>query len=125
MNTLSCKGWFIDYVVVYETTASDIPQDHFAKSPEKINLYQNYPNPFNPTTTIQFKLPEKSDVSLRIYDISGKLVKTLIDEEKDAGYHSVIWDGTGDDGASVNSGVYFYKIETDGHSDVKRCVMLK
>lgn len=125
MNTLSCKGWFIDYVVVYENTPSDIQEDHFAKSPEKINLYQNYPNPFNPTTTIQFKLPEKSDVSLRIYDITGKLVRTLMNEEKEAGYHSVIWDGNDEQGAAIHSGVYFYKIETDGYSDVKRCVMLK
>ncbi len=93
--------------------------------PDGCVMYQNYPNPFNPTTTIQFGLPQKSEVSLRIYDITGKLVKILVNEKKDAGYHSIIWNGMDDAGREVASGVYFYKIKSEDFKQTRKCLMLK
>jgi hypothetical protein len=95
--------------------------------PEAFALHANYPNPFNPTTTIEFDVPvgTYNYTSLRIYDVSGKLVKTLIDEPMEPGYHSVIWDGKDDNGKSVNSGVYIYKMTTESYHKTRRCILLK
>jgi hypothetical protein len=95
--------------------------------PDVYALRQNHPNPFNPKTTIEFDVPVETYnyTSLRIYDVSGKLVKTLVDEPLEPGYHSVVWDGKDDNGKSVNSGVYIYKMRTEGYHKVRRCVMLK
>jgi len=73
-------------------------------------LYNAYPNPFNPTTTIEFEVPHSMDVILNVYDISGKLVKTLVNDLKNTGKHSVIWDGTNQYGNTVANGVYIYKL---------------
>jgi len=74
--------------------------------PEVFELYQNYPNPFNPQTTIPYQLPSALDVTIRIYNMLGQLVETLVDESLPAGYHTVVWDG-----ARVSSGIYVYRIE--------------
>jgi hypothetical protein len=111
-------------------------KDHFATEvPGKFKLAQNYPNPFNPETTISFQLPTNGGntrgVNLAIYDISGKLVKTLINGEKEPGYHSVVWDGKNETGNEVSSGVYFYKIDVaaKGHAplftETKKMLLLK
>lgn len=105
------------------TTAVD---ENFTDTvPGEFRMTQNYPNPFNPTTTIQFQLPEPTAVAIRIYDLSGKLINTLVDGTRDAGYHGVTWNGVDERGNTVNSGVYIYKMETDSYTDVKRCILLK
>jgi hypothetical protein len=78
--------------------------------PAEFRLEQNYPNPFNPTTTIHYSLPQNAAVQLRVYDVLGREVRTLVDESRGAGYQSVVWDGMNNDGQSVASGVYFYRI---------------
>ena len=78
--------------------------------PERFALHQNYPNPFNPITNIRYDLPAHSRVSLVIYDILGRQVRTLVDDERIAGYHSVLWDGKDRTGAPVGTGVYIYRI---------------
>jgi hypothetical protein len=88
--------------------------------PIDISLYQNYPNPFNPTTTIPYQLPKSSFVNLSIYDISGRLVETLVSEHKSAGNYSVKWNPE-----NVGSGIYFYKIDAGKFSSVKKCLLLK
>jgi hypothetical protein len=93
--------------------------------PNVFRLHQNIPNPFNPETTIYFDLPKATHLELKIYDTHGKLVRILEDSEKDAGYHSVIWDGTDDTGQSVSSGVYIYRIKTDYETDTKRMILVK
>lgn len=93
--------------------------------PSQFSLNQNYPNPFNPTTTISFALPVAEKVRLDIYNILGQKVKTLVDAEKPAGVHQVVWDGRDGHGLSVSSGLYFYKIETASFREVKRMVFLK
>lgn len=88
-------------------------------------LHQNHPNPFNPATTIRFELAAKGPVALRVYDLRGQLVATLVDEERDAGSHSVMWNGLGDHGHRVNSGVYFYRIEVGDYVATRKFTLLK
>jgi len=93
--------------------------------PEKYVLFNNYPNPFNPTTTIKYGIPVHSKVTLKIYDILGREIKTLVDEIKDAGYHSVLWDGRNDNGRTVSTGVYIYRIQTNNFTNSKKMLFLK
>lgn len=93
--------------------------------PTRFALNQNYPNPFNPTTTISFALPVAEKVRIDVYNIQGQKVKTLIDGERSAGVHQVIWDGRDKNGILVSSGVYFYKIQAASFKEVKRMVFLK
>ncbi len=94
--------------------------------PADFGLFQNYPNPFNPTTTIRYRLTRPADVQLRIYNIVGQKVRTLINEQRLAGEHTVQWDGRNDHGTNVPSGVYLYKLETsDGQSLTRKMVLLK
>ncbi len=82
--------------------------------PEGFALHQNHPNPFNPSTTIAYELPEPGFVTIKIYDLSGRLVRILVSEQKNAGMYRVLWDGTSASGAQVAAGVYFYRIEFTG-----------
>ncbi|MEG8947010.1 T9SS type A sorting domain-containing protein [Rosettibacter firmus] len=88
--------------------------------PSKYVLLQNYPNPFNPTTTIEFGLPEKSNVKISVYDILGRLVTTLLDKNLNAGYHKVTFNAS-----NLTSGVYFYKIEAGNFVKVKKLMLIK
>ncbi len=88
--------------------------------PKDFSLGQNYPNPFNPTTEINFALPTACDVSLEVYNITGQRVTTLVDEVREAGQHSVLWD------ASTNaSGVYFYRLSAGEFTETKKMMLLK
>ncbi|MCL1827497.1 MAG: T9SS type A sorting domain-containing protein [Candidatus Cloacimonetes bacterium] len=88
-------------------------------------LQGNYPNPFNPETTISFSLATKGTVSLEIFNIKGQKVKTLLDEVREAGKHTITWNGIDDSGLSVGSGIYFYRMSTDSYSTVKKMVLMK
>lgn len=88
--------------------------------PKDFSLGQNYPNPFNPVTNIDFELPVGSKVSLTVYDISGKVVETLVSSVLNAGKYRVDWDAS-----KYSSGVYFYKIETDKFSNIKKMILVK
>lgn len=89
-------------------------------------LQQNYPNPFNPATTIGFSLSETDGVNLRIFDVSGQLVRVVLDQQMDRGTHTVQWNGTNDGGQQVASGIYFYELKTDqGFADRKSMLLLK
>ncbi len=93
--------------------------------PEVAMLTGNYPNPFNPATTISYSLPQDSDVQLEVYNVRGQLVKTLVDGYQQAGERHAVWNGTDDSGREVGSGVYFYKLATENHQDVRRMVLVK
>jgi hypothetical protein len=88
--------------------------------PDKFSLYQNYPNPFNPTTQIKYSIPQLSFVTIKVYDLLGKEIKTLVNEEKPIGNYEIEFDGS-----SLASGVYFYRIQSDNFSDVKKFILLK
>ena len=93
--------------------------------PNQFALRQNYPNPFNPETTIRFDLPTAAPVKLNIYNAKGQLVRTLVNEKMESGYHNICWDGTDETGYPVASGVYFYRINADKFNASKKMVMLK
>jgi FlgD Ig-like domain len=90
-----------------------------------VALGQNTPNPFNPSTTISFTLPSREQVTVSVYDANGRLVRTLLNESRDFGTHSVTWDGRDDAGSTVGSGVYFYRLTAGKYSESKKMVMLK
>ncbi len=83
-------------------------------------LNQNYPNPFNPSTTIQFGIPQQSFVSLKVYDMSGKLVSELVNEVKDKGYYTVKFDG-----ANLSSGFYIYRMTAGDYSVIRKMSLVK
>lgn len=89
-------------------------------SPFTFSLSQNYPNPFNPVTMINFEIPVRDVVSIKIYDVLGKEISTLVNEIRDAGRYNVLFDGS-----NLSSGVYFYKVVTGNHSDIKRMMLIK
>ena len=93
--------------------------------PEETALAQNYPNPFNSQTTISFTVPRRSKVALRIYNILGQLVRTLTDEVREPGVSVLPWDGRDHKGVQVASGVYFYRLETEGAILARKLVLVK
>ena len=93
--------------------------------PREFFLSQNYPNPFNPTTTISYGLPKDSNVKLEIFNLLGQRVMTLLDERQTAGYKSIIWDGRDNNGQSVSSGIYFYRVNTGDRQITKKMTLLK
>jgi hypothetical protein len=88
-------------------------------------LEQNYPNPFNPQTTIAYSLKERGRVKIDVYNVNGELVKTLLDENRDAGADKVTWNGTNNANQPVSSGVYFYKLVANNFAQTKKMVLLK
>ena len=88
-------------------------------------LQQNYPNPFNPETQISFSLKNSQDVKLSIYNIKGQLVKTLVNEKKSAGAHTVVWKGLDEYNKQVSSGIYFYKLETATYVNTMKMLLMK
>jgi hypothetical protein len=99
--------------------AGDVISDRFA-------LHQNVPNPFNPTTVIQYVVPESGAyVTLRIYDVGGRLVRTLVDGVVRSGLKSVVWDGRDGRGVRAASGVYFYRLEAPGYVKTRKMVLMK
>ncbi len=93
--------------------------------PKAFALAQNHPNPFNPSTTIQYDLPEAGHVQIRVFDIRGRVVSTLVDRQEEAGVHVVQWNGREDSGRTLSSGVYFYRMETASFSRIRKMVLLK
>ena len=88
--------------------------------PKKFSISQNYPNPFNPVTKINYSIPRTSSVSLKIYDILGREIKTLVEEVKVAGYYEINFDGS-----NLSSGVYFYRIQAGGFVETKKLILMK
>ena len=94
--------------------------EEISQAPKLFSLSQNYPNPFNPVTSIKYQIPKNTFVTIKVYDILGKEVRTLVNEVKSAGNYSIMFDAS-----SLSSGVYFYKISAGEFSDVKRMVLIK
>jgi hypothetical protein len=118
-----------DYLPCIDTIAvqlqSSIGDNNGSGLPLQTSLFANYPNPFNATTSISYALAAAGQVQLEIFDITGRMVKTLIDGNQEAGSHNVIWDGLNDQGKVVASGTYFYRLKTKDDSFVKKMALLK
>ena len=94
-------------------------------SPVESALEQNSPNPFNPETYIHYAIREQGAVRLQVYDVDGRLTKTLVEQKLPAGEYTAHWDGTDTGGNSVASGIYFYRLEVGDFRDTKKMVLLK
>lgn len=116
-------GWYVDDILITKYTGSNRPvgnnneQDNMGMS---YSLGQNFPNPFNPVTKISYQIPGSSHVTLNIYDITGRLVKTLVNEVRDEGVHSITFDGSG-----LSSGTYFYRLQAGDFVQIKKMVLIK
>lgn len=95
------------------------------KTPTAYRLTQNSPNPFTSLTTISYQLPQESEVSLMIYDASGRAVRTLVSGRKQAGYYDVYWDGRNEADVEVPAGVYFYRFQAGDYREIRKMILLK
>ena len=117
------KSWtsqrlkWMDQEMISSKNTQQIPQNYY--------LYPAYPNPFNPETNLRYDLPENSFVSITIYDILGRQVRTSVNQTQDAGYKSVIWDATNDYGKPVSAGVYLYQIQVGAYVETRKILLLK
>jgi hypothetical protein len=100
--------------------------------PVEFELLKNYPNPFNPSTTIPFKVDGSRfmvhspvHTTLKIYNIKGQLVRTLMDEEKEPGNYNIIWNGKDNSNRKVSSGIYFYQLKAKDYTEIKKMVLLR
>jgi len=108
------------YDIEYTVSESDV-----VSKPLGAVLHSNYPNPFNPSTTISFEVPSPANVSISVYNVRGQKVRSLASGMYGAGVHSVVWNGCADDGRSVGSGVYFYRMVSGSFSEVKKMLLVK
>lgn len=90
-----------------------------------IKFLKNYPNPFNPSTKISFQLTEPGKTKVEIYNVKGQKVKTLLNENRNQGYHTIVWNGDDNNNNTVASGVYFYKVSLNGKENINKMIMVK
>ena len=109
---------------VLVSVAQEVLSNDIVSVPSQYELYQNFPNPFNPTTEIRYALAELSDVVVSVYDLKGRLMKTLISQKQPAGLNKILWDGTDNVGKKVSAGMYLYTIEAGTFRKTKKMVML-
>lgn len=114
-------GWYVDNINVtaYQIVPTDIG-GNLSGMPTRFELSQNYPNPFNPSTQIKFSVPKEGFVNIKVFDVLGREVRTLVNEVKKPGYYSVDFDG-----ANLSSGFYFYRMETSSYVETKKMMLLK
>ena len=103
----------------------DLPDIQYAPENLEWDLAQNYPNPFNPVTTIRYEIKEATHVKLNVYDVAGRLVRTLVDETRKPDRYKAVWNGTNARGQNVATGVYFYRLEAGSFVSTKKMVLLK
>ncbi len=104
---------------------SNLSNENSISIPTQYALHQNYPNPFNPTTTLRYDLPEDAMVSITIYDLMGRSIKSLVNSNQSAGYRSIQWNATNNLGEPVSAGMYIYMIQAGEFRQTKKMVLLK
>ena len=112
-------------VPIFTFGANEILSIQSETVPLLYTLYQNYPNPFNPVTSLRYDLPEDGLVNITVYDMMGRVVKTLVNTSQTAGYKSIRWNATNDRNESVSAGLYLYTIQTGEFRQTKKMVLLK
>ena len=122
LEGLQDLGLYQQMAVVNNVTTST---DDDMIGPETFALHQNYPNPFNPVTTLRYDLPEGALVNITIYDMMGKVVSNLVSSQQSAGYKSVQWNATNNEGQPVSAGLYLYMIQAGEFRQTKKMVLLK
>lgn len=123
LNAGATGFWYttLDEITVVSSAVERLGEE----IPVHYELRQNYPNPFNPTTRIKYGLPESARVRVTIYNVLGQLVSTIIDKDQAAGYYEVNWAAMTDAGATLPSGLYFYRVETKNFSATRAMVFHK
>lgn len=111
--------------ITFDVTTGGIKDEKMLNVIKTFTLLQNYPNPFNPTTTIEYELPKSGMVDVKIYDINGRLIRTMLNEHQEMGTHQIKWDSKNDAGTTVASGVYFYQIRFDNSVLSRKMLLLK
>jgi hypothetical protein len=127
-NTGTADGWYIDDVQINFKPTS--VEEEPVLVPTEFSLSQNYPNPFNPSTIIKFKVQGSRfkvplPTTLKVYNVLGQKVRTLVDEPKQTGEYEAIWDGKDDKGEVMASGIYFYQLKAGNLTDTKKMLLLK
>ncbi|MBE0570729.1 MAG: T9SS type A sorting domain-containing protein [Ignavibacteriaceae bacterium] len=103
-----------------ETVPTNVEDENKSNIPTEYSLSQNYPNPFNPSTNIGFRISDRGYVSLKVFDILGNEVVTLVDEEKEPGVYEVQFDAS-----NLSSGIYYYKLVSGNFIETKKMVLIK
>ena len=119
-SDLAIANLTADNISILINQTDRVAIDDSPAKPNQFRLLQNYPNPFNPTTAIAYSLPLQSHVNIDIYNILGRKITTLVDENQPAGYHQVIWNA-----GNVSSGMYFYRIKTGDFTEARKMLLLK
>ena len=114
-----------DGSVTIGSTAVDDEDVFGAVHPQSYLLRQNYPNPFNPYTTISYGLPESAYVKLEVYNITGEVIKTLVDTTKSSGLYAVVWNGRSEAEMPVSSGIYFYRLSTGAVTKIRKMTLIR
>ena len=130
MYNLTASELVDDFAIKFTTNGPTVVSVEGEINPENIlpdeySLEQNYPNPFNPETRIRYAIPEQGHVTLKIYRIDGQLVKTLQNGNQSPGRYERIWDGNNEFGNKVSSGVYFYRLQSNSFTQVRKMILLK
>jgi len=120
----------IDFILAQHSTSLNEAVRYYAQAPVTYELSQNYPNPFNPATTINYQIPQNGMVTLKVYDILGREVATLVNEQKAQGRYSVNFSATGGsanggDASRLASGVYIYQIRANDFVSSKKMMLVK
>jgi hypothetical protein len=111
-------GWYIDNIKISTFGITDV--EDYAQLPTEFSLSQNYPNPFNPSTKIKYSIPTQSKVVIKVHDILGNEVATLMDEEKSVGTYELTWNAS-----NLSSGIYFYQLRAGDFIQMKKMILLK
>ena len=123
--SFSCSGDFMQFTVESGGAKPLVTNRATGVVPYEVTLFQNSPNPFNPQTTIAYRLNKPGRVLLQIFDMQGRLVRTLVDETQEANHYSISWDGINDAGVKVSSGIYVYRLQTRATTQTRRMILLK
>jgi hypothetical protein len=111
---------YIPIQVIVEKSLSAVEEKNSSGNILQFQLFQNYPNPFNPSTTISYTIPKAGFVSLKVYDVLGKEVSTLVNKEISVGNHEVVFNGS-----NLSSGIYFYRMQAGSFNNTKKLILLK
>ncbi|MCP4709389.1 MAG: T9SS type A sorting domain-containing protein [Planctomycetes bacterium] len=112
-------------IIIERSEATHLSLNRVALTPTVFAVDQNYPNPFTPFTTIRYAIPQAGQVEITVYNTVGQLIITLVDNEQDAGYYSLVWDGRNGQGKAVVSGTYFYRVNVGNKKLIRKMVLLK
>jgi len=115
----------IGYATAPDEGPTSVEEPPSPEMPNTFTLHQNYPNPFNPATSIRYEVSKRTQVVLKVINLIGQQVRTLVDEEKPVGFYEVVWDGRDRAGLRMPSGVYLYRIEVQGFTLTRKMVLLQ